>query len=208
MLRGYFNDDNRKILLLRHGELDTGGRKIYVGQADVPLSGRGLRQANAWAHTLQEIPIGTIISSDLQRCAVTADIIGHSKNLPVVKLAEWREISFGLWDGRDYEVVKQEYPEMIANRYRDFMYVRPPEGENFVDLEQRVTAAFANLPVAKTESNILVVSHAGVMRTLLAHLMGLPPQNIFHIFQDFSCLNIIDLQDGQFKHVRALNLTN
>ena len=75
MLRRYFDDQYQKILLLRHGELDSGGRKIYVGQADVPLNGIGLSRAHAWAKMLENAGITKIISSDLRRCSETAYII-------------------------------------------------------------------------------------------------------------------------------------
>lgn len=206
MLTGYFNDNNRKILLLRHGELNTGGRKVYVGQADVPLSPAGVGRGHSWAKILQNLNLGKIISSDLKRCAETAYIIGAKLNLTVELNPAWREISFGDWDGRDFEEVRQAYPEMVARRRANFLVMRPPGGENFMDLQARVTKAFEALVTAESDGHILVVTHAGVMRTLLAYLMGLPPENIFHIFQDFACLNIIDTEDGRFRHVRALNL--
>lgn len=208
MLTRYFNDDNRKILLLRHGELDTGNRKVYVGQANVPLNATGVSRAHSWGKIMQNFNIGKIISSDLKRCAETAQIIAAKLKLTVEMDKSWREISFGQWDGRSFEEVQQEYPEMVANRHTDFLHMRPPQGENFLDLEERVVRAFETLLTQETDGNLLVVTHAGVMRTLLAHLMGLPAENIFHIFQDFACLNIIDVKDGQFKHVRAINLVN
>lgn len=208
MLTRYFNDDSRKILLLRHGELDTGGRKFYMGQANIPLNAIGVSRAHSWGKIMQNLHIGKIISSDLKRCAETAQIIAAKLNLKVEHDKNWREISFGLWDGRDFEEVQQKYPEMVAQRYDDFLNMRPPGGENFLDLEKRVVRAFETLLTREHDGNLLVVTHAGVMRTLLAHLMGLPAENIFHIFQDFACLNIIDINDGQFRHVRAVNLVN
>lgn len=208
MLTGYFNDNNRKILLLRHGELDTGGRKVYVGQADVPLSPIGVSRGHSWAKILQNLNLGKIISSDLKRCAETAYIIGAKLNLRVKLDTAWREISFGDWDGRDFEEVRQAYPALVSQRHDDFLEMRPPGGENFRDLQARVTKAFEALLTAESEGHILVVTHAGVMRTLLAYLMGLPAENIFHVFQDFACLNIIDTDNGRFRHVRALNLVH
>lgn len=208
MLTRYFNDDNRKILLLRHGELDTGGHKVYVGQANVPLNATGVSRAHTWGKVMQNFGVGTIISSDLKRCAETAQIIAAKLKLGVELNKNWREISFGEWDGRDFEEIKQEYPDMVAERHADFLHMRPPGGENFLDLQERVIRAFEALLQRESDGRILVVTHAGVMRTLLAYLMGLPAENIFHIFQDFACLNIIDAKDGQFRHVRAVNLLN
>lgn len=206
MLARYFNDDNQKILLLRHGELYTGDRKIYVGQTDVPLSGIGVSRAHAWAKEFEHIGITKIITSDLKRCHETAGIIAAKLKLKEELSKKWREISFGEWDGRDWEEVRQEYPKEVAARYADFVNQRPPGGENFLDLQTRVVAAFNDVLAQNNAGVVLIVTHAGVNRTLLAHLMGLPPQGIFNIFQDFACLNIIDVKDGKFKHVRALNL--
>lgn len=208
MLISYFNDDYRKILLLRHGELYTGAQKIYVGQTDVSLSAKGVKQAMAWADVLADLKLARIVSSDLSRCAVTAGIIAAKQGLTVELDQAWREISFGKWDGRNWDDVKREYPAEVAARHTDFINARPCGGENFLDLQNRIIPAFEHLLAHNTPGTVLIVAHAGVNRTLLAALMGLPPQNIFHIFQDFSCMNVIDIQDGRFKHVRAVNLIN
>lgn len=209
MLKSYFkNDEYRKILLLRHGELYTGGKKLYVGQADIPLSAVGVQQAHVWAEVLREIPLARIVSSDLSRCAETAGIIAAKQGLTVEHDPRWREISFGDWDGRDWDEVLAEFPEAVAARYDDFIHARPANGENFLDLQARVMAAFDELLARNIGGTVLVVAHAGVNRTLLAHLMGLPDRNIFHIYQDFSCMNVIDAKDGQVRHVRAVNVVN
>lgn len=203
----YFEDDYQKILLLRHGELDSGGRAIYVGQADIPLSDKGLQQARDWALALKNIPLAKIVSSDLSRCADTARIIAHERDIELELEPGFREISFGDWDGRDKEAVKAEFGRKVEARYRDFVSQRPPNGENFADLKKRVTRVFNTTLARNRNGALLIVAHAGVNRTLLAHFMGLEAKNIFRIFQDYACLNIIDAKNGEIKHVRALNLT-
>lgn len=206
MLKRYFEDDNQKILFLRHGELNTEGRRIYAGQTDVSLTGAGIGRAHTWAKALDNLGVTQIIASDLKRCAETADIIAAKLKLKARHSAQWREISFGDWDGRERAEVEAKYPEAVAARRNDFVNHRPPNGESFLDLQNRIVPAFNELISQPTPGHVLVVAHAGVNRVLLAYLMGLPPQNIFHIYQDFAGLNIVDVKDGKFKQVRAINI--
>ena len=44
--------------------------------------------------------------------------------------------------------------------------------------------------------NIAIVSHGGIIRIILCHLLGIPLENIFRIEQDNGALNIVEFYDN------------
>jgi alpha-ribazole phosphatase len=198
-------DGEKKILLLRHGDIgaDT-GEKRFIGQTDLPLSDVGRHQAHYWRCCLAEAPPVRIISSDLRRSMETARIIAAERGIPVTPRAELREILLGKWDGMSFRRVREHWPDAFQNRGRDLARFRPPGGESFLDLQQRVIPPFEQA-AQQTGKRILIVAHAGVNRMILCHLLGLPVKDLFRIAQDYGAMNLIDRQDGRYR-ISALNL--
>jgi broad specificity phosphatase PhoE len=46
-----------------------------------------------------------------------------------------------------------------------------------------------------SSQNIAIVSHGGINRVILCHLLGIPLENIFRVEQDYGCLNIVEMWD-------------
>lgn len=182
------------VALLRHGDVrrpvvpagsGPGGR-VYVGQLDVPLSALGRAQAHAWAGAWRERlgvePPPIIHASDLSRTAETAAILAAAWGVPVRLNPAWREIRLGAWEGLPMAAVQAAQPALYAARGADPAGVRPPGGEHFGDLARRVLPAFAALEAsldAEPSSWALVVTHAGVIRTLRRLLSGMPLTGLF-----------------------------
>ncbi|WP_372677280.1 histidine phosphatase family protein [Desulfosarcina sp.] len=195
----------KKIMLLRHGELlrETEERR-FIGQTDLPLSHMGRRQAKYWCKCLSDVPIAHIISSDLSRCMESARILCAARPIIVKPLARLREINLGGWDGMTFRRVRERWPDAFGQRGTEMARFRPPGGESFLDLQQRVVPAFEQA-VDQAAGNLLMVAHAGVNRMILCHLLGMPPENLFRIAQGCGAMNLIDRQTGGFR-IQAINL--
>ncbi len=193
------------IFLLRHGEARLDGVKRFVGQLDVPLTGRGRKQAEAWARWFSSIPLVRVVASDLRRTRDTARIIAAGGELTLELDPRLREIDLGEWEGKSIEEVKTRNPKQYALRGKDLAGYHPPAGESFADVQRRVVPVFIRL-VEKLQGNLLIVSHAGVNRTILCHLLGMPLENLFRLSQDYGALNIIEPQEGRYR-LHTLNLT-
>ncbi len=197
--------NGKKILLLRHGEVRTASdEKRFIGQIDPPLSAKGRRQAQYWREWLDGVALGHIFSSDLCRCMETARIIGAERSWNITPIAGLREIHLGDWDGMAFGQVKHRWPEEFRRRGEEIARFRPPEGESFLDLQQRVVPVFEK-SVDQAGPNILVVAHAGVNRMILCHLLGMPPDNLFRIAQGYGAMNLIDRRVDGYR-VHSLNL--
>jgi len=89
-----------KIILVRHGQTLWNNIGKYQGHTDVPLSKTGIEQASKVAKRLKNDKITAIYSSDLKRAKQTAEIIALEHNLPVITNTRFREINFGVWEGK------------------------------------------------------------------------------------------------------------
>lgn len=134
----------------------------------------------------------------------TARIIAADHCTDVTPQAELREILLGKWDGMTFRRVKERWPDAFQKRGEDMAGFRPPGGESFLDLQQRVIPAFEQL-VNQTGKRILIVAHAGVNRIILCHLLGMPLENLFRITQGCGAMNLIDRQAGRYR-IASLNL--
>lgn len=195
----------KKILLLRHGSLQTmDGKKRFIGQTDLPLSEHGRRQAKFWSRQLVDWPMDAIFCSDLRRCRETADMIARDRRNVVTPLTELREILLGQWEGMRFDQIKQLWPDAFTQRGRDIAGFRPPDGESFADLRERVVRVFER-QIGQRNGNLLFVSHAGVLRVLLCDLLGMPTANLFRIDQGPAAMNILERRSDGIR-LQCLNL--
>ena len=191
------------IYLLRHGALDGDSRDRFIGQIDLPLAEAGIRQAQALAKALHNKNIGAIYCSDLLRSKQTAAIISRDASIPIETNGNLREISLGQWEGLSRSEIRSTFPAQYAARGNDIENYRVPGGESFVDCRLRALAAWEEIMNCGSE-HVAVVSHAGINRLLLCHLLGMPIANMFRIGQDYGCVNIVGRTNG---HI-SVNLVN
>lgn len=192
------------IYLLRHGEINSEGEKRFIGWTDLPLNENGVRQARAWQVKLSDTVFDRIYCSDLNRSRETAAIIGETRSLKIQDTRAFREIHLGEFETLSLSEVKHRFPDKWRERGENLFTYRPAGGESFSDLCDRVLPAFEAITRDAT-GNILIVAHAGVNRMILCRLLGMPPEHLFRIGQDYAGLNIIDC--GRNPHqVVTLNL--
>jgi alpha-ribazole phosphatase len=167
----------KKLFLLRHGKIGFSGK--YVGVKDVPLTPEGISQIKNLQKVLQGKNFYKIYSSPMQRCRQTCDIlfpnsvVTHRKNL--------KEINFGRWEGLTFEEISSRDPKIVtewANNLPDFTF---PEGESVDSFTKRVHTIGTEIAEGQGD-NVLIVSHGGVIRSLLCHFLGIAPQN-YLLFQ-------------------------
>ena len=163
--------------LLRHGDVE-GGRK-YRGQLDDPLSELGWTQLRL--ATKQTQPWQQIITSPLIRCANFAQELSQSHDLPIQIESKFKEISFGLWEGKTAEQLLNEESKKIKEYWSDPINVTPPRGENLLDFEKRIMARWKKMLDEYQGKHILLISHAGVMRIILCNILGMPLTELFKL---------------------------
>ena len=156
--------------LVRHGETKWNKEGKSVGQSDARLNEEGKKQVEASALRLKNQNISVIVSSDLSRCRETAEIISHITGAPVVYDEALRERSHGDYEGMRDKDIQEKYGNV-------FVYDKNVgNAESYQKLEERVWKTFQNHQGVYGKKNVVVVSHAGVMRMLIKRIKNLNPE--------------------------------
>lgn len=192
------------IYLLRHGDIESDGVRRFLGQTDVTLSPHGFNQARMWRDSFAETRFDAIYTSNLSRCAETARIIADSSGNEVCLLPELREIHLGKIEGLGMDDVRDRFRDEWEARGKDISGYVPEGGESFSGLQKRVVPVFQEIS-SSHEGNILIVTHAGVNRVILCHILGMPLSNLFRIEQSYGCLNLLESSGNSFR-VLGINL--
>ncbi len=182
--------DKGALYLMRHGRTVSDGVSRYIGQTDMELSPEGRETARIWRQPLAGISFSRICCSDLTRTRETAEIVAAGRDNTLEVIPALREINLGRWEGLSREEVRRDFPEEYEQRGRDFAGHRIPGGESFQDLSHRVLPVIDEI-CKDLNDNILLATHAGVIRVILCRFLGLPLQNLFRIGLDHGSLTII-----------------
>ncbi|MCE0461740.1 alpha-ribazole phosphatase family protein [Pseudomonas uvaldensis] len=163
--------------LLRHGETELGGG--LRGSLDDALTSRGWEQMHA--AVAGGGPWDRLVSSPLQRCAHFAQQLGERLDVPVHLDKDLQELHFGAWEGRSAATLMDTDAEALGRFWADPYRFTPPDGEPVLAFSARVLAAVDRLYAAHAGQRVLLVSHGGVMRLLLARARGLPREQLLNV---------------------------
>lgn len=153
-----------KIALIRHGEPKQLG--LLLGRTDLELSPVGEQQLTA---KLDNLLFDRIISSPLKRCAVIANLIASKRNVKLEVDEQIQEMNFGDWDGLSYDSLWQQTPS-IGDFWQNPDKVTPPNGETLIGFNNRVNHWWNTL-IRQQQGNVVVVTHAGVIKQILNNLL-------------------------------------
>lgn len=147
-------DHTFTVTLIRHFPTKGNIDRKYIGWTDEPII------PHKAVHKIGEV--GRVFGSDLLRCVQTADLLFG--NVPYIENAKLRECSFGLWEEKTYEELKEEAAYIAW--LEDFHRIAPPGGESLEQLEVRVVDGFQEI-ISQTD-HAIIVTHGGPMRALLS----------------------------------------
>jgi probable phosphoglycerate mutase len=154
------------IFLIRHGE--TAGNAARILQyPDIPLSPRGLAQAERLARRLAREGIARILSSDMTRAAMTAEHLSRATGLAIAFEPLLHERNFGDIRGTAHDDLGFD-PFGLG--------YAPPNGESWDVFHARVDRAWARIQevAAATDGHLAVVTHGLVCRSLAGRHLALP----------------------------------
>jgi len=197
------------VYLIRHGHVENGKKKRYLGQADVELSQEGLLDAarikKNLTEKLSDFNQAKWFTSPLKRCRDTAKLVYDTGTKEIVIVDEFKEIDMGSWENEPMDRIKQLYPSQYQKRGNHLADYKHEGGESFREVQERAISSFYEIVETKRHVEALViVAHAGVNRVILAALLNIDLQNIFSIRQPYGCIN--QLMYDERKHIWKWNL--
>ncbi len=179
-------------------------------------------------NNIEQLKLTAVYCSDLSRALKSAEIIAKPHKLRPIVIPELRERNFGIWEGMTFNEIKEKYPQEFDAWVNNPLKFSPMQGESTIEVRDRVLNALNKIlnhlnivqsssrvvqhssklnnieQSSTTLNNIVVVSHGGVNRIVLCHLLGIPFENIFRIEQDFGALNIVEFHDN-YPVVKLIN---
>lgn len=168
-----------EMIIVRHGQTDWNVQKRLQGHTNRPLNEQGKLQAEALHEKLAHIAFKRVFTSDLERAYSTAQLILGLKTSANINMSPLlRERCFGSWEGRfvvelqaylkeNFHVEKMDRNEYLSLRWADGV-------ESYNDVYQRIETWFRSIlfdsSITEGDDPILIVSHGGVLRSILTQL--------------------------------------
>jgi broad specificity phosphatase PhoE len=179
-----------RILLIRHAVAQGNGR--FQGHTDLPLAPEAGPQLRMLVRKISRYPIQAIYSSDLQRAHATANAVARRFDVEIVIRPGLREIHFGRWEGLSWRQVARRFPRLSRGWLTHFPHHSIPGAERFGAFKKRVTRELDEIVSANTGSCVAIVTHAGVVRLIVARALGVPDGHLFRVALDPGALSVID----------------
>ncbi len=186
-----------KLLLIRHGQSTGNAEGRVQGQADLPLTDLGRKQARALAHRLQreEWNPSAIYSSDLVRAAETAEILASGRGLAVILDERLREYDCGELTNLIWQDIETLYPEIWHSMHHSAEWMSIPGEEGNAAFDRRLTSVLSDIQTHHGDEKIVaIVSHGASLGTLLCQLLGLDTGRPAPFRFGNTSLSVVELQ--------------
>jgi len=147
--------------------------KISAKIRGFPLTKRGIWQAKKIAQGLKSKNIDFIISSSIQRCRETAQIISKIINKPVFFDDRLKEINPGIFESKS--IIRYA---MYFRSQKERFYKRPKSGESREDVKKRIAEFYKEIIERYPNKNIFIISHGDPLRLLQGVILRLSDEDI------------------------------
>ncbi|HEY4251437.1 MAG TPA: histidine phosphatase family protein [Roseomonas sp.] len=168
-----------RFFLVRHALVEPSSRAFLYGAMDVALCDLALREEAALYRWLaQRLPQpARWFTSQLARTRATAAAIfaaGYPE-VPLEAEPAFAEQHLGEWQGLPHD----RLPPLLSAPAHPFWphagLEKPPGGESFTEMQARVAPALERRAALLAGQDVVIVAHGGSIRAMLAHAMGLAP---------------------------------
>lgn len=189
-----------RIYITRHGETQWNAEGRMQGWLNSNLSEKGVANAQKLGEHLKHIDFDYVCCSPLGRAKETASHVMGDKTTQIVYNEAFKEMGFGIWEGMMHDDVKEQYPEQQHNFWNAPHLFEAISGESYELFIDRIRNGFENLIADKECKNILLVTHAAVIKAIFAIIekrsladFWAPP------FTYDTCLSILEIENEEIR---------
>jgi probable phosphomutase (TIGR03848 family) len=181
------------VLLIRHGVTAATGTRLG-GRTQTELSEAGREQVRAAATRIAQLPVKALYASPLARTWQTAEILGEALGRQPVACDGLLEVDYGRWTDRPLKSVAR-------SRMWPVIQTRPslawfPEGESIRQAQLRAADAIEALVARHRTAVIAAVSHADVIKALIAFYLSLPLDAFQRLHVSPASVSVLQLSPG------------
>ncbi|HJZ85031.1 MAG TPA: histidine phosphatase family protein [Polyangia bacterium] len=194
------------IFLVRHGRTDWQTEGRVMGTRDIGLNADGINETHAIVRAFENVDVAEVLSSPLRRAVQSAEIIAGAYDLEIARDPRLADVRVGRWEGMHYRDLANDpdYQRYLA----DPLSERTPGGEHISEIRDRAVASVQQaLGDNPGGENVVVVTHAGIIRTLIVHYMGATLANYHRVRVAPGSISILRFaSDRELPRVLAINL--
>jgi alpha-ribazole phosphatase len=189
------------IYLLRHGATGLSGN--FVGTTDIPLSEEGISQAKKRCSVISPLFFDRVYCSPLLRCRQTVDCLALDQE--IIEAEDLREVDFGHWEGLSASAIEGVDPAGLSRWHKEAEKFHFPGGESIPSFNNRVSGWFDDLARQRWRS-VLIVSHGGVIRHGLCHLLGIQTSSAQAFKVAEAGLAVVEYEQGYGRLIKLDNM--
>lgn len=189
------------LLLIRHAHTDAAGKRLTGWSRGVHLNARGQQEAEALADRLDAIPLDAIYSSPLERCRETIAPLARRRGLPVAARRGLLEVDYGDWTGRTISQLRRT--TLWRSVQQAPSTVRFPNGESFLEVQARAVAELGRIAGAHPSGTVAVITHADVVRLLIAHHAGMHTDHVQRLVVDPASVTVVAVSEGTTRLLKV-----
>lgn len=186
-----------KFILIRHATTDAVGKRLVGRMERVLLNEEGKQQAQLLAERLSGLRIAAIYSSPLKRAIDTATPTAASLQCEIMIDEDLTDLEFGDWTNKTIEDLKNDLQFQRFNSFRSS--TRIPGGESMIEAQTRMITALEKLRRQHQNTNVIIVSHADVIKSVIAYYAGIHLDLLFRIEVDPVSVSIIEIDDDNAR---------
>ena len=191
-----------RIVLLRHAHSVANEKNLLAGRtAGISLSKTGKEQAKDLISRLGTIQFDEVAISPLQRCRETIDpwLTSTGAKSRIVVDESVSEVDYGSWSGKTLSSLRRKAQWKIVQDFPSQMTF--PEGESLLEMQGRALSGFYRLNAVKGRGPRLLVSHGDVIKSIVAHCLGMHLDQFQRLVIEPASLTIIDTDSGTSRLV-------
>lgn len=194
------------MILVRHGENDWVKKNRLAGWIPgVHLNELGHKQAAEAAARLAHLPIKAIYCSPITRCLETAEHLTTPHQLPIIELNDLGEVGYGKWEGKKIKKLAKKKSWYAVQHYPSRFHF--PGGEALREAQFRIIQTLEHLSKVHEEETIVVVSHADLIKMVLAHYLGIHLDLFQRIVISPASISVLTLMKNGVVRVVRVNDT-
>ena len=196
-----------KLILVRHAITEDNKGCKLSGHIDSILSEEGKKQIKDLNKFLQLEKIDKIYTTTSSRTKYTVEEIAQERNIEIIEKDTLKEISFGDFEGLDFNEIKDRYPDEFQKMIDEGYNYRYPNGESLVDSYNRVVKEIKDIVNNNDNKNILICSHGGTIRNILTYLISNSYNYHWNFRIDNCSVTTLEIDDG-FAVINNMNDTS
>lgn len=193
-----------RLLLIRHGEVETRYQGVFGGTIDMNLSDRGHEQAKTLAKFLRGKKFDAIYASPMKRVQQTFAPSARHHKVKQVILPGLREIDFGDWTGFGWDAVREKFGIQPYEWLEKIELGVVPNGESTAHFRKRVEPCLRRIIRENRGKTAAVFCHGGVIRMMLAILLHLPLPKTGSFQVEYTSVT----QVAMHPHINEIELLN